>query len=215
MEYADYLKTPEWQERRRRRIVLDKFRCAICGQTKGLQVHHINYDRVMDEDIYADLITLCHVCHERIESVKELEQRRFTNDEWLLNCFLHDVEPWDILFGGDFNLCSMKDILRAWVKWLSWRGLPELLVTRYCPRQRTMEYFRDKRIRKILAMKADGKTVSEIVRMGISRKMVVRYFYDEAAALQLLQTGIGVGYCSGNASLPRTQTGVFAGCKCV
>ena len=69
-EYAAYLETPAWQQRRNATLQRDNHTCRNCG-TKGtaratrtteLHVHHLTYKRLGNEHP-DDLITLCHSCH--------------------------------------------------------------------------------------------------------------------------------------------------------
>lgn len=74
MEMNDYYQTQKWAEKRNARLKLDGYKCAKCGFTRALEVHHINYERFGDEDVSRDLITLCKKCHQEIE-----DQKRKTN----------------------------------------------------------------------------------------------------------------------------------------
>lgn len=67
----DYYRSPKWAEKRTERLKLDGFRCAKCGFTRALEVHHINYERFGNEDVSRDLITLCKKCHNEIENQKQ------------------------------------------------------------------------------------------------------------------------------------------------
>jgi len=71
--WSDYYNTPEWAEKRNARLKLDGFKCAKCGFTRALEVHHINYERFMHEDVARDLITLCKKCHKEIEEQKKIQ----------------------------------------------------------------------------------------------------------------------------------------------
>ena len=62
--YAEYLKSPEWKAIRRRILARDRYRCALCPETKNLDVHHRSYENIFKEDD-DDLIVLCRFCHER------------------------------------------------------------------------------------------------------------------------------------------------------
>jgi hypothetical protein len=68
----DYYKSPAWAEKRNERLKIDGFRCAKCGFTRALEVHHINYERLGHEDVSRDLITLCKKCHKEIETQKKV-----------------------------------------------------------------------------------------------------------------------------------------------
>lgn len=67
---SDYYKSPTWAAKRNERLKIDGFKCAKCGFTRALEVHHINYERVFHEDVSRDLITLCKKCHKEIEGQK-------------------------------------------------------------------------------------------------------------------------------------------------
>lgn len=71
MDLEYYYKTPQWAEKRNERLKLDGYRCAICGFTRALEVHHINYERLGNEDVSRDLVTLCKKCHSVVESMKK------------------------------------------------------------------------------------------------------------------------------------------------
>ena len=62
MPYEDYLRTPEWQERRQRQIALDGSHCRLCNSSERLQVHHRTYANRGNEQP-GDLVTLCDNCH--------------------------------------------------------------------------------------------------------------------------------------------------------
>lgn len=68
---AEYYKSPSWAKKRNERLRIDGYKCAKCGFTRALEVHHINYERVFHEDVHRDLITLCKKCHNEIESLKK------------------------------------------------------------------------------------------------------------------------------------------------
>ena len=61
--YGDYLKTWHWQRVRNRTLVRYNHRCAICSGMNRVEAHHRSYDRRGAEED-ADVIALCHDCHE-------------------------------------------------------------------------------------------------------------------------------------------------------
>lgn len=67
----EYYKSPEWAAKRNERLKIDSYRCARCGFTRALEVHHITYTRFGHEDVYRDLVTLCKKCHGEIEKQKK------------------------------------------------------------------------------------------------------------------------------------------------
>lgn len=66
--YREYLKTPEWQKRRRERLKIDNYTCQWCGcqdkTGRTLNVHHLDYkSHTEDGQVYGSLVTLCRRCH--------------------------------------------------------------------------------------------------------------------------------------------------------
>ncbi|MBQ9061768.1 MAG: HNH endonuclease [Eubacterium sp.] len=63
--YTEYLKSPEWQEKRIQRITIDSGRCCMCGKELGnaLEVHHFGYKSLANEDPWVDLASMCPECH--------------------------------------------------------------------------------------------------------------------------------------------------------
>lgn len=70
MKYADYLKLPEWQSKRKEILKRDHYRCRYCLLTEGLHVHHLWYDpdkfRLPWDYHNEILITACYKCHREI-----------------------------------------------------------------------------------------------------------------------------------------------------
>lgn len=68
-EYGKYLNSPHWLETKQERKKLDGYTCSICKTRDNLQVHHKTYERIGNEDVGKDLITLCRECHEEIHRI--------------------------------------------------------------------------------------------------------------------------------------------------
>lgn len=64
-EYARYLASQEWREKRRRVLERDRFVCQGCGEQKATEVHHVSYERKGREMLF-DLVSLCGACHRQI-----------------------------------------------------------------------------------------------------------------------------------------------------
>lgn len=65
--YRRYLASAEWRRRRADRIALDGGVCVVCkhdGSIYPLQVHHIHYASLGDENVLHDLMTVCSKCHD-------------------------------------------------------------------------------------------------------------------------------------------------------
>lgn len=64
MPYREYLRTPEWQTRRKRHLKSAGYKCQVCNASSTrLDVHHRTYER-RGEELFKDLIVLCRGCHE-------------------------------------------------------------------------------------------------------------------------------------------------------
>jgi hypothetical protein len=77
-DHAEYLQSPEWQERRRLRLEQDNHRCQArlsgCSNL-ATQVHHLTYESWGNEPLF-ELVSVCRSCHEQISSRKGQIQRR-------------------------------------------------------------------------------------------------------------------------------------------
>lgn len=65
MPYREYLKTRHWRRLRVVAIKKAKHKCAVCGDTENLNVHHLTYERKGCEKL-EDLQVLCRECHENV-----------------------------------------------------------------------------------------------------------------------------------------------------
>ena len=69
--YSEYLNSWEWRNKRIEILKLDGKKCTVCDATQKdatLQVHHISYQNVGDENT-DDLVTMCESCHKHVHSV--------------------------------------------------------------------------------------------------------------------------------------------------
>jgi hypothetical protein len=65
--YQDvYLKSDEWKRKRIRFLERDNYKCRCCW-SKAEAVHHITYVNIHKEND-KDLISVCHLCHEKIHN---------------------------------------------------------------------------------------------------------------------------------------------------
>lgn len=62
-EYKKYLFSEHWRKTREERLKLDGYVCSVCKSKFRLQVHHLTYANLHNEDVFKDLITLCEGCH--------------------------------------------------------------------------------------------------------------------------------------------------------
>lgn len=61
--YSEYLKSEEWQRKRKLRLKVAGYCCEQCGIAAPLDIHHVTYENVGRETI-DDLIALCRDCHD-------------------------------------------------------------------------------------------------------------------------------------------------------
>jgi len=72
-QYLEYLGSEEWKNKKKEFLSFLKsggcpIQCDICGEKKRLQVHHLSYENIFNEDIY-DLQLLCVNCHRKAHSL--------------------------------------------------------------------------------------------------------------------------------------------------
>lgn len=124
-DYSNYLKSAHWAGTREKRLELDNYRCFLCGKKKHLNVHHIRYKNLGNEDVGKDLVTLCRECHKMLHNIRDVVQEEYngyinadnTKDRKLYfarmkNCIEKEfiVEMWkrDVHFGGDLRVFNNK-----------------------------------------------------------------------------------------------------------
>lgn len=69
--YKKYMHSEEWRKKAAQRIEIDGHKCVMCDRPesrcrKGLAVHHITYQRLGNENVYTDIVSLCDSCHQKI-----------------------------------------------------------------------------------------------------------------------------------------------------
>jgi len=75
LPYLDYLKTQEWCARRAVKLKIAEYRCQLCNESEGLQVHHRTYERLGCEKM-GDLLVLCKACHQLFHERRQLVKAR-------------------------------------------------------------------------------------------------------------------------------------------
>ena len=66
-KYLKYLKSKKWATKKNIILAIKGHKCAICGDTENIDVHHLTYERIFNEDI-EDLEPVCRKCHKKIHS---------------------------------------------------------------------------------------------------------------------------------------------------
>jgi len=72
--YAEYLKSPQWQMKRKKVMERDNGLCQGCLTAPAVDVHHKTYQRVFDEPLF-DLVAICRECHSKIHDGRADFQR--------------------------------------------------------------------------------------------------------------------------------------------
>ena len=191
LDYNEYLISPKWQKKRSERLKIDNYKCQRCGRPMDLQVHHVNYERIGDENVYTDLITLCKYCHREIEAEKKKHKESlysryrkiYNRNRKLELLFCSEYVNRDYSKGGDLNLTNLNVIKTEWSNWLRKQGIedPGLRVTT------VIEYFRALRIKLIRSMADKGASPNEIMARGMSRNMVNKYYNNPALAENVIK----------------------------
>lgn len=79
-EYQEYLASDAWKRKAEQRLEIDNYQCQSCGcygtTTNKIEVHHLSYKNIKNENVYTDLLSLCHCCHKNIHRAME----RVTNE---------------------------------------------------------------------------------------------------------------------------------------
>jgi len=82
----------------------DDFMCALCGSTKGIQIHHARKRSLGGSDRQMNLITLCWKCHAAAHGtiVPEYEEAHVTQEdielqivEYLSDLYANQGEIWN------------------------------------------------------------------------------------------------------------------------
>lgn len=77
--YGAYLRSEDWQVRRKMKMAEVGYRCQLCNcESETLYVHHRTYERVGNEHP-ADLTVLCGSCHSNFHRSGEVKYDQKTH----------------------------------------------------------------------------------------------------------------------------------------
>ncbi|WP_195926728.1 HNH endonuclease [Sarcina ventriculi] len=68
-EYENYIHSNAWRKRRQQALYAGHNRCAMCGATTSLQVHHLTYKH-LGHELDSELMVLCTSCHHKVHAQK-------------------------------------------------------------------------------------------------------------------------------------------------
>lgn len=71
-EHSEYLRSPQWAEKRRLVLLRCRGVCEGCGSAPATEVHHLTYEHWKSELLF-ELVGLCKPCHERAHEGGGLE----------------------------------------------------------------------------------------------------------------------------------------------
>lgn len=66
-EYENYIHSNAWRSRRKQALRMGHNRCAMCGSTTSLQVHHLTYKH-LGHELDNELVVLCVLCHRKVHN---------------------------------------------------------------------------------------------------------------------------------------------------
>ncbi len=78
--YRDYLRSPEWRQKRQAAIAAAGGRCQYCNTTTNLEVHHRTYARIFHEEL-SDLTVMCDPCH-AVLSLAPRQSSKMSRKAW-------------------------------------------------------------------------------------------------------------------------------------
>ena len=84
MAYREYLRSPQWRYKRRKRLDFDGHACVLCKSMDRLEVHHLSYDR-LGHELHTDLRTLCHDCHDAVSDAERTLGHEQANEIFYTN----------------------------------------------------------------------------------------------------------------------------------
>ena len=67
-KYLNYVRSADWLIKKSKLVMWCvkreiTIKCLFCGTPQNLQVHHLTYSNLYNEDIIKDLAFLCDMCH--------------------------------------------------------------------------------------------------------------------------------------------------------
>lgn len=107
-QYHNYLTSDDWKAKRERRLAIDDNKCCVCGSGDLLNVHHLTYKNVTNENVDTDLATLCRACHITLHRVREIVDVYAKDGLHFLpklkEALVYELWMRDISNGGNMNI---------------------------------------------------------------------------------------------------------------
>jgi hypothetical protein len=74
MDYKEYISSSGWKAKREERLQIDEYKCVVCKGNDGLQVHHLHYETLGNENARTDLVTACRKCHRYFDTIERFQR---------------------------------------------------------------------------------------------------------------------------------------------
>lgn len=105
--YEDYLKSKQWQKKREEILNKRGKKCMICGCVEHIQVHHLNYESLADED-ERFLIPICQQCHTMIHIICDEQKKHSEKIKQILEKHKKEIENEIINVFEDFTVNNLQ-----------------------------------------------------------------------------------------------------------
>jgi len=76
LNYSEYLNTKHWVALRSKFKSKQVKECVMCGSIKNLNIHHMTYERLGNEN-FDDLVFLCKDCHTKLHEAIDTDKSKF------------------------------------------------------------------------------------------------------------------------------------------
>lgn len=70
-----YLKSKRWKQKKLLTFMYHGKQCKKCGNTGKLDIHHLHYKTLGNENPQTDLVPLCRSCHSKLHEQKGYDRR--------------------------------------------------------------------------------------------------------------------------------------------
>ena len=81
------MRSEQWKAKKQERIAIDK-ECCMCGRPldkiKSVQVHHITYKNLGNENVLTDICTLCGSCYKKTHTIAK-EHKELSSMQMVLH----------------------------------------------------------------------------------------------------------------------------------
>ena len=85
VDYDDYIISPEWRQRCAEARLRAGNKCQLCGETRGLHVHHNTYAR-LGAELPTDIVVLCTGCHRIFHAKRDKRTaEKYKAEQWMID----------------------------------------------------------------------------------------------------------------------------------